>query len=171
MLPTQILLNNLLYDLAQISIPSDRVDPEFLRRPQRWNFTLIRKFMLYIGPLSSLYDFLTFYVLLHYFHAPQKEFHTGWFIESLLTQTLVLFSIRTMGNPLRSRPSGPLTWTILIVCAAAVAIPYSPLAGVLEFTTLPGSYLLYVAAATVTYLALVEAAKRMLFREQRAGGV
>ena len=169
MLPTQILLNNLLYDLAQISIPSDRVDDEYLRRPQRWNFTLIRQFMVYIGPVSSLYDFLTFFVLLKVFHASEEQFHTGWFIESLLTQTLVLFVIRTMGNPLASRPSGPLAATVGVVALAALGLPYVPvLARLLGFVTLPPSYLGYVTAATLTYLMLVEAAKRRIFR-QHAG--
>ena len=105
MLPTQILLNNFLYDLAQITIPTDNVDAAYLRRPQRWDMRVIRDFMLFIGPISSVFDFLTFYVLLRVFHADETLFHTGWFVESLATQTLVLFVIRTMGNPLRSRPS------------------------------------------------------------------
>ncbi len=104
MLPTQILLNNFLYDLAQVTIPSDNVDDAYLRRPQRWDMRVIRDFMLFIGPISSVFDFLTFYVLLRYFHASERLFHTGWFVESLATQTLVLFVIRTMGNPFRSRP-------------------------------------------------------------------
>jgi P-type Mg2+ transporter len=164
MLPTQILLNNLLYDVAQISIPSDNVDAEYLRRPHRWNFTLIRRFMVFIGPVSSLYDFLTFYVLLKVFRAGEQEFHTGWFVESLATQTLVLFVIRTMGNPLRSRPSRLLTATTLAVACAAVLLPYTPLAATLGFTSLPISYIGYVAGATVTYLMLVEVAKRLVLR-------
>ena len=105
MLPTQILLNNFLYDLAQVTIPTDNVDETYLRRPQRWDMRVIRDFMLFIGPISSIFDFLTFYVLLRVFHAGESLFHTGWFVESLATQTLVLFVIRTMGNPFRSRPS------------------------------------------------------------------
>ena len=146
MLPTQILLNNLLYDLSQISIPSDNVDEEYLRRPHRWDFKLIRNFMIYIGPVSSLYDFLTFYVLLRVFHASEPEFRTGWFVESLATQTLVLFVIRTMGNPLKSRPSLLLSSTILAVSLAAFVIPYTPLAPLLGFTTLPAAYIAYVSA-------------------------
>ena len=115
MLPTQILLNNFLYDLAQITIPTDTVDPEYLRQPQHWDISLIRNFMVLIGPISSIFDFLTFFVLLRYFHASQAEFHTGWFVESLATQALVLFVIRTFGNPLKSKPSGPLTATVVLV--------------------------------------------------------
>lgn len=168
MLPTQILLNNLLYDLAQISIPSDNVDAEYLRRPHRWNFTLIRHFMVFIGPVSSLFDFLTFYVLLRVFRASEKEFHTGWFVESLATQTLVLFVIRTMGNPLRSRPSLPLMATTITVTLVAVAIPYTPLGSLLGFTPLPGAYIGYVAGATATYLVLVEIVKRQIARHHLA---
>src|SRR3974377_1212135 len=113
MLPTQILLNNLLYDLAQITIPTDNVDDTYLRKPQHWDIGLIRRFMILIGPISSLFDFLTFYVLLKVFAASEAAFHTGWFVESLATQTLVLFVIRTAGNPLRSLPSVPLNATCL----------------------------------------------------------
>ena len=164
MLSTQILLNNFLYDTAQITIPSDNVDPSYLRSPQRWDIRLIRNFMLFIGPISSLYDFLTFFVLLHFFHASEPLFHTGWFVESLATQTLVLFVIRTAGNPLRSRPSWPLTYTTIAVVIAGVALPFSPLSAVLGFTPLPGPYFTFLAVSTVTYLFLVEIAKRQLFR-------
>ena len=163
MLPTQILLNNLLYDVAQITIPTDNVDETYLRKPQRWDVGLIRRFMLYVGPISSVFDFLTFYVLLHVFRASEAEFHTGWFVESLATQTLVLFVIRTSGNPLRSRPSGPLMATCLAVVAVGMFLPFSPLAGILGFTPLPAGYFGFLAAATGAYLLLVEAAKRRLF--------
>ena len=168
MLPTQILLNNFLYDAAQITIPSDNVDDEYIRAPRRWNMKLIRDFMIYIGPISSIYDFLTFYVLLHFFHATQPEFHTGWFVESLATQTLVLFVIRTMGNPLKSRPSAPLAATTILIVALGMLIPYLPLASHLGFTPLPGRFFAFLAVSTVTYLLLVELAKRMLFARAMA---
>jgi Mg2+-importing ATPase len=162
MLPTQILLNNLLYDVGQLTIPTDNVDETYLQKPQRWNINLIRNFMVFIGPISSLFDFLTFYVLLHFFDANEAQFHTGWFVESLATQTLVLFVIRTSKNPFRSRPSRPLLATCLGVVAIGLYLPFSPLAGMLGFTPLPGSYFAFVAAATATYLLLVEGAKRVL---------
>ena len=164
MLPTQILLNNLLYDLGQLTIPTDNVDATYLDKPQRWDIGLIRKFMLFIGPISSLFDFLTFYVLLHFFHTSEAQFHTGWFVESLATQTLVLFVIRTSQNPLRSRPSNPLLATCLAVVAIGLILPYSPLAGVLGFTPLPKGYFVFLALATGVYLLMVEAAKRFLLR-------
>ena len=107
MLPTQILLNNFLYDMAQVTIPTDNVDAAYVRAPQRWDIRLIRNFMLFIGPISSIYDFLTFYVLLVLLHAKEAEFHTGWFVESLATQTLVLFVIRTQREsfPQPAQPS------------------------------------------------------------------
>jgi len=160
MLPTQILLNNFLYDLAQITIPTDHVDPSFLRKPQHWDIGLVRKFMLIIGPISSIFDFLTFYVLLHFFHAPEAEFHTGWFVESLATQTLVLFVIRTAGNPLRSRPSAALAVTVVSIVAAGIIIPFTALGTALGFVALPGSYFAFLSAATAVYLVLVELAKR-----------
>ena len=163
MLPTQILLNNFLYDTAQITIPSDNVDDDAIRAPRRWDMKLIRNFMIFIGPISSIYDFLTFYVLLHYFHASQPEFHTGWFVESLATQTLVLFIIRTAGNPLKSRPSIPLAVTTILIVIIGVVLPFSPLAKLLGFTPLPAPFFTFLAISTITYLLLVEWAKRLLF--------
>ena len=168
MLPTQILLNNLLYDVGQLTIPTDNVDETYLEKPQRWNISLIRNFMVFIGPISSIFDFLTFYVLLHFFHTSEAQFHTGWFVESLATQTLVLFVIRTSRNPFRTRPSGPLLATCLGVVAIGIYLPFSPLAGVLGFTPLPGAYFAFVAVATGAYLLLVEAAKRVLLRKETA---
>jgi Mg2+-importing ATPase len=164
MLPSQILLNNLLYDVGQLTIPTDNVDEIYLQKPQRWDISLIRNFMLFIGPISSLFDFLTFYVLLYFLHSSEAQFHTGWFVESLATQTLVLFIIRTSKNPLRSRPSGPLIATCLAVVAIGIYLPFSPLAGVLGFTRLPVGYFAFLAVATGAYLLLVEAAKRRLLR-------
>ena len=165
MLPTQILLNNLLYDLAQITIPTDNVDETYLKKPQRWDIGLIRRFMLVVGPVSSLFDAITFYVLLKVFGTRETAFHTGWFVESLVTQTLVLFVIRTAGNPLRSRPSAPLVATCLAVVAVGVFLPFSPLADVLGFTPLPIEFFGFVAVATTSYLVLVEMVKRRLLRQ------
>ena len=161
MLPTQILLNNFMYDLAQIGIPSDAVDPEFVHKPRRWDINLIRRFMFWVGPVSSLYDFLTFFVLLRVFHASERLFHTGWFVESLLTQTLVIFVIRTGKNPLRSKPSVALTWTALGIVVLALLLPISPFAARFGFVPLPGIYFLFLGAATITYLGLVELVKRV----------
>jgi len=167
MLPTQILLNSFLYDVAQITIPSDNVDREYLARPQRWDIRIIRDFMIFIGPISSLFDFLTFYVLLRVFHASEAAFHTGWFVESLATQTLVLFVIRTMGNPLAratSRPSLALTVTILATVSVGILLPVTPLGPALGFVVPQASFGAFVAVATLAYLGLVQIGKRILVK-------
>jgi Mg2+-importing ATPase len=163
MLPAQILLNNFLYDLAQITIPLDNVDEEFLRSPHRWDIGLIRDFMIVIGPVSSIFDFLTFYVLLRFLHASQPLFHTGWFVESLATQTLVLFVIRTAKKPWSSAASRPLAVTTAAIAFAAVIIPWLPFAANMGFTPLPASYFAFLVGAILTYLVLVEIVKQRLF--------
>ena len=113
------------------AIPGDNVDPALLHRPKRWQIGFIRQFMTIIGPISSIYDFLTFGMLLWVFHAATNAplFHTGWFVESLATQTLVVFVIRTAGNPFKSRPSGRLLAAVATVSLAGVVLPYTPLGG------------------------------------------
>jgi P-type Mg2+ transporter len=166
MLPTQILLNNFLYDISQISIPGDNVDPALLHRPKRWQIGFIRQFMIIIGPISSLYDFLTFGVLLWVFHASTNAplFHTGWFVESLATQTLVILVIRTAANPLKSRPSRPLLISVLAVVTIAAVLPYTAVGTLLRFTPLPVSLLGAIAFLAVTYLLLVQAVKFWFYR-------
>ncbi len=164
MLPIQILLNNFLYDLSQVTIPTDNVDSSYIIKPHRWDIKLIRDFMIYIGPISSIFDFLTFFMMLWIFHASEALFHTGWFVESLATQTLVLFIIRTAGNPLRSRPSLPLTITTISVVCIGIILPFTPLAFPLGFTPLPALYFLFLVVMVVTYLLLVEIVKRRLMR-------
>ena len=122
MLPTQILLNNMLYDISEVPIPLDKVDAEELRSPRVLDMDFIRNFMLVIGPISSLFDFLTFYVLLAVLQADETLFQTGWFVESLATQVLVIFVIRTRGNPFKSRAHPVLMATSLAVVALAAVI-------------------------------------------------
>ena len=159
MLPTQILLNNFLYDTSQVAVPGDNVDPALLHKPKRWQIAFIRQFMTIIGPISSLYDFLTFGVLLWLFHASTNAplFRTGWFVESLATQTLVVFVIRTAGNPFRSRPSGRLLIGVVAVSVAGAVLPYTRLGAVLGFIPLPLSLLGAISLLALTYLILVQA--------------
>ncbi len=166
MLPTQILLNNLLYDVSQITIPIDTVDAALLRQPKRWQIGFIRQFMMIIGPISSIYDFLTFGLLFWVFQASANPslFHTGWFVESLATQTLVVFVIRTAGNPFKSRPSWPLLIAVLTVVAVATGLPYTPLRDPLGFTPLPLLLLGTIALLTLTYLVLVQVVKTWFYR-------
>lgn len=167
MLPSQILLNNFLYDLSQVTIPTDHVDASYIKKPQHWDIKLIRNFMLFIGPISSIFDFLTFFVMLRVFNADAILFHTGWFVESLATQALVLFMIRTAGSPLCSRPSLPLALTTLLIVVVGCVLPYMPLAGPLGLTPLPVLYFLFLAGMVVSYLLLVELVKRRLMRRYR----
>jgi Mg2+-importing ATPase len=166
MLPSQILLNNLLYDVSQVTIPTDNVDSAMKRQPRRWQIGFIQQFMVIIGPISSIYDFLTFAVLLWVFHASTNEtlFHTGWFVESLATQTLVVFVIRTAANPLKSRPSWPLLISVLAVVVIATVLPYTPLGRFFRFTPLPLSLLGAIALLAITYLILVQLVKSWFYR-------
>ena len=166
MLPTQILLNNFLYDTSQIAVPGDNVDPALLHKPKRWQIGFIRQFMTIIGPISSIYDFLTFGVLLWMFHAGANAplFRTGWFVESLATQTLVVFVIRTAGNPFKSRPSGQLLFSVVAVSVLGAVLPYTPLGPLLGFTPLPLSLLGAIAVLGLTYLFLVQAVKTWFYR-------
>jgi Mg2+-importing ATPase len=165
MLPIQILLNNFLYDLSEVAIPLDRVDAEMIARPHSWNMKFVRDTMLVLGPISSAFDFVTFALLLFVFRANEAVFHTGWFVESLATQILVIFIIRTRGNPLRSRPHPALTMSSLAALAFAVALPYSNLGAWLGFVPLPLPILLALAAATIFYLGGIQMAK-MIFRRR-----
>jgi Mg2+-importing ATPase len=164
MLPMQILLNNLLYDISEIPIPLDSVDPETLRRLRHWNMAFIRSFMLCLGPVSSVFDFLTFYVLLQVLQADETLFHTGWFVESLAMQVLVIFLIRTRGNPFRSRPSLLLALTSITVVSVAILLPLSPVASYLGFVLPPPSFFVILGSMVVTYLFAVEGMKRWFYR-------
>ncbi|HTL94969.1 MAG TPA: magnesium-translocating P-type ATPase [Gemmatimonadaceae bacterium] len=159
MLPPQILLNNFLYDAAQITIPTDHVDDVLIRVPRRWDMRLVRRFMVAVGPVSSIFDFVTFWVLLEVFHATEPAFHTGWFVESLVTQTLVLLVIRTTGNPLRSHASRPLTWSIIGAVALGTSLPFLPIAVSLGLTPLPARFFLVLVPLTIAYLLLVQVVK------------
>lgn len=164
MLPLQILLNNFLYDISEIPIPLDSVDADYLSRPRHWDMTFIRNFMVVVGPVSSLFDFLTFFILLRVLHADEALFHTGWFVESLATQVLVIFIIRTRGNPLRSRPSLLLALTSLAVVAVAIFLPLTAVGVHLGFVPPPPVFFLILAVMVVTYLAAVEGAKRWFYQ-------
>jgi Mg2+-importing ATPase len=164
MLPGQILLNNLLYDTGQLAIPGDRVDKEQLLAPAHWNIAFIRRFMLLFGPISSVFDFATFGLMLFVFDAVPGEFRAGWFIESIATQTLIIFAIRTRRVPfLRSRPSPGLIVASLGVVALGIFLPLSPLAAVLGFDPLPVPFFLALLGMIVVYLVLVELAKQWFF--------
>ncbi len=166
MLPIQILLNNFLYDVSQVAIPTDQVDKEYVLKPRPWNVKYIRNFMVIIGPISSIYDFLTYGVMLFIFHASAELFHTGWFIESLCTQTLVIHIIRTGKIPfIESRPSRFLLLMSIIIVSIGIAIPFSPLAKPFGFVKPPHMYFVALFIMVVTYLLLVQAVKKWFIKK------
>ncbi|MEM2491879.1 MAG: magnesium-translocating P-type ATPase [Candidatus Bathyarchaeia archaeon] len=164
MLPIQILLNNLLYDFSQFTIPTDDVDPEYIERPKRWDIAFIRRFMAFLGPVSSLFDFLTFFIMLLVFQATEPLFQTAWFLESLCTQTLVIFSIRTRRVPFyRSRPSGPLVLSTLAIVGSALILPFTPLGPLFGFVKPPPTFFAALAALIGAYMALTEVVKKWFY--------
>jgi P-type Mg2+ transporter len=164
MLPLQILLNNFLYDLAQVSIPSDLVDGTYMQKPKRWDIAFIRRYMLLMGPLSSVFDFATFWVMVWVFQAGPALFRTGWFVESLATQTLVIFVIRTSDRPWRSRPSRGLAWGVSACAGAGAILPFTPLAPWLGFAPLPPLFFGFLLVMVAAYLALMEVVKHRFYR-------
>jgi Mg2+-importing ATPase len=177
MTPIQVLTNNLLYDISQTGIPTDRVDPEFLQKPRRWDIGFLKRFMLVIGPMSSIFDYATFFLMLYFFKCAlfgkpettpamnvyyERLFHTGWFVESLLTQTLIVHIIRTNKIPFfQSRASGTMTLATLSVMAIAAVLPYSPLAPLLGLVPLPPIYWVWIAGFLLAYSVLTHTVKRL----------
>ena len=162
MLPIQVLVNNLLYDFSQTTIPTDNVDPEWLAKPRKWGIGEIQRFIIFIGPLSSIFDYATYLIMLFVFKAWDNPalFHTGWFVESLMTQTLIIHVIRTNKVPfVQSRASTPLILTSLIIVAIGIWLPVSPLADALGFVPLPPLYWLLVTVMLVCYVVLTQFVK------------
>jgi Mg2+-importing ATPase len=164
MLPIQILLNNLIYNVSEIAIPFDHVDPEVVAKPRKWDIKLIERFMLVFGPVSSIFDFVTFYAMLALFDAGQALFQTGWFIESMTTQTLVVFCIRTRRLCFRSKPAMFLTLANLAAVALAIILPYGPWGAWFGFVAPPPMFFVFLVAATTAYLCLVELSKIVFYR-------
>jgi P-type Mg2+ transporter len=176
MSPVQILANNLLYDISQTAIPTDAVDPERLQKPRAWDIRELTRFILFIGPCSSIFDYSTFFLMLYVFRCwdvstpaiaahSQSLFQTGWFVESLLTQTLVIHVIRTNKIPfLQSRASGLLLATSGAIMAVGIAIPFSPVGRYLGFSALPPLYWPFLALTLASYVLLTQGVKMVLLR-------
>jgi Mg2+-importing ATPase len=167
MLPIQVLTNNLLYDFSQTAIPTDGVDPEWLSKPRKWTIGDIRRFIFFIGPISSIFDYLTFFIMLYIFNAWNNPalFHTGWFVESLFSQTLIIHVIRTNRIPfIQSRASWPLIGTSLAILVIGAGLTISPLADTLGFVALPPLYWLYLLGMVILYVALTQVIKTWFFR-------
>jgi Mg2+-importing ATPase len=169
MAPIQVLTNNLLYDFSQVPIPTDEVDPEQVARPRPWSMGQITRFILFVGPISSVFDYTTFFLMLYVFDCWDSPalFQTGWFVESLLTQTLIIHVIRTARIPfVQSRASWPLTATTLLVMGVGVWLPFSPLAPALGLTALPPLYWPLVALTLLGYVLLTQFVKTWLARKR-----
>ena len=164
----QVLTNNLLYDFSQTTIPTDNVDEEYLTIPRKWDIDNIFKFMIFIGPISSIFDYATFFVMLYVFNSWENPslFQTGWFTESLLTQTLIIHIIRTAKIPfIQSRASTPLIATTIIVCSVGIVLPYTWAGENLGFTTLPHAYWFILAGMLLTYATLTHLVKTWFIRK------
>lgn len=166
MLPIQILLNNFLYDLSQVAIPSDEVDREYLLKSRPWNVNYIKKFMIVIGPVSSLFDYITFGTLWFIFHAPAPFFQTGWFLESLCTQTLVIHIIRTGKVPfIESKPSQFLIFTSIYIITLGLMIPFLPFGKYFGFVTPPPTYFIALIAIVGLYVFMVQVVKSWFIKK------
>jgi Mg2+-importing ATPase len=192
MAPIQVLTNNLLYDFSQVPIPTDNVGPQQIAKPRPWHIGEIARFIVFIGPISSIFDYTTYAVMWFVFKCSQLNltpppglagrfaqggaapdqsyaaalFHTGWFVESLMTQTLIIHVIRTNLIPfVQSRASWQLTMTTLLIMLIGAVLPYSPLAAPLGFVPLPGLFWVFLAATLVCYVALTQLIKTWLIRK------
>ena len=171
MLPIQVLTNNLLYDFSQTTIPTDEVDADWLTRPRKWTIGEIQRFILFIGPISSIFDYITFFIMLYVFSAWNDPtlFHTGWFVESLFTQTLIIHVIRTNKIPfIQSWASWPLICTSLIIVSVGAWLTVSPLAETLGFVALPPLYWLLLAVMLLCYAFLTQLVKTWFYRRYGA---
>ena len=180
MAPIQVLVNNLLYDFSQLGIPLDHVDQDYLLKPRRWNIASIRNFMVFVGPISSIFDYATFFLMLYFFGCAaysasgttdtqkiyfEQLFHTGWFVESLLTQTLIVHIIRTQRIPfVQSRASWPMLLTTVAVMVVGAVLPFTPLAHFLGLVPLPASFFLWIAAFLIAYSFLTHVVKMWFIR-------
>ncbi|MEN3055734.1 MAG: magnesium-translocating P-type ATPase [Candidatus Methanosuratincola petrocarbonis] len=170
MRPTQILLNNLLYDFSQFTITTDHVDRDYHEKPKRWDISFIKRFMVVFGPISSLFDFITFFTMLYVFSADEPLFQTAWFTVSLCTQTLIVFAIRTRAVPFfRSRPSRTLAAGSLAIVAAGLLVPFSPIAPLFSFTIPPAGFYVFLALVLGAYFLITESVKRWFYRRYYFG--
>jgi Mg2+-importing ATPase len=170
LLPKQVLLMNVLTDLPEMAIATDRVDDELTERPRRWDIGFILKFMLVFGVLSSIFDYVTFSVLIWGLDAAESEFQTGWFVESVVSGALVVLVIRSRRSLFMSRPGGALAAMALLVIAAVIALPYTPLAAPLGFVALPAFFLGAMALIVIAYVAAAELAKRVFYAAPAGAG-
>jgi Mg2+-importing ATPase len=165
MLPSQILLTNLLTDFPEMTIATDRVDPELVEKPRRWDIKFIRNFMMTFGSVSSIFDFLTFGVLLFVLHAQPDSFRTGWFLESVISASVIVLVIRTRRPFYQSRPGKYLLATTLLIAAVTLILPFTRLRGLFKFRPLPAPFFIALGAIVVLYIVAAEIAKRLFYKK------
>ena len=169
MMPIHLLIQNLLYDISQTTIPFDRMDPEYLRKPRVWDASDLSRFMIYIGPISSLFDIATYLLMWYVFacQSPESQslFQSGWFIEGLLSQTLIVHMIRTRKVPFfQSRATWPVTGLTLLIMAIGIILPFTPVGSMIGLTPLPLSYFPWLIAILVSYCVLTQFIKNLYIR-------
>jgi Mg2+-importing ATPase len=169
MKPIQVLTNNLLYDFSQVPIPTDNVGADLIAKPRPWDIGEITRFILFVGPVSSIFDYTTYFIMLHVFHcwdpARASLFQTGWFVESLMTQTLIIHVIRTKKIPfIQAHASLPLTITTVLIMAIGMWLPFSPVSAALGFTPLPPLYWPFLFGTLLCYVVLTQLVKMWLIR-------
>ena len=167
LLPKQVLLTNLMTDFPEMTIATDSVDDEMIAYPRRWDIKAIRKFMVTFGILSSVFDYLTFALLLLVLHATEVQFRTGWFLESVISASLIVLVIRSRKPFFRSRPGNSLLLATLSIVAITAVLPFTPLASILGFSPLPAVFLLFIAIIVLLYIGAAEMAKRVFYKMVR----
>ena len=168
MLPSQILLTNLLTDFPEMTIATDSVDRELVEKPRQWDIKFIRNFMTTFGPVSSIFDFITFGVLLFVLHAQQDSFRTGWFLESVISASVIVLVIRTRRPFYQSRPGKYLLAATLLIIGVTVAIPFTPLGDLFQFRPLPVPFFFVLGLIVVFYIVTAELAKRAFYKKSKS---
>jgi Mg2+-importing ATPase len=165
LLPRQILLTNLLTDFPEMTIATDNVDDEMINYPRRWDIKAIRKFMVTFGIVSSVFDFLTFGLLLLVLHATQVQFRTGWFLESVISASMIVLVIRSRKPFFRSQPGKYLLITTLLIFGVTLILPYTPLASIFGFSPLPIHFILLIGLIVLCYIFTVEIVKKVFYKK------
>lgn len=168
MLPIQVLINNFLYDFSQLAIPTDKVDSDWLQKPRKWMLGKMSGYILCLGPISSIFDYVTYFLLLSVFNCWENPvlFQTGWFVESIFTQTLIIHVIRTNKIPfIQSWASWPMIVSSLLIVGVGAWLPFSPFAAAFGFTALPSLYWVFLALIMLSYIILTQGVKTWFFRK------
>jgi P-type Mg2+ transporter len=164
LLPMQILLTNLLTDLPEMTIATDNVEEGAILKPRRWDLKFVKRFMITFGILSSVFDFVTFGILIHFLNANEFEFRTGWFVESVISASLIVLVVRTRRSIFKSRPGKYLSGSVLIITLLTLILPYTPLGNIMGFSPLPFYFLIIIFFIVISYIICTELLKKLFYR-------